>query len=1198
MVVVGKPKGSFAAGKVRSRHHVGPVRRIGAPLLLVLIVAAAWLYHRQTRPEQVWARARDYLARLTGGEVSIGRARFSLFEGVRLSQVCVSLAPDSGFLPEPSRARDREVFRVDELHLRTSILRALVGRPLIDQIIASNAVFTLVRRTHDGKYNWQELLTGRAARAPTRDMPLPELRLRDVRIRLCTLDEEGLTDLDNVELNVLARPVSATAATYAVRWRQLGKENKRGVAHVRLDRPGFDAGTGGLPTLSVESVLAAMPGNVAAFSRWLSLLDLRGRLGVDALTISQTEPDKAFVRLDGLSLSIPLDESERDLPADQRLVRLDNVNGGILWTERQLKADVEGDLNGQPARMSATFHVPPGRQITWAEVGFDADLIIDKVELPPLTDDPSDRASALIRRFQPLHYLYDRYNPRGCFGVSLTLHRDPQTDSKVQLEQCVVTAKGAEAMYAKFPVPANDLHGSVCFTPGGVTIRDMTGHYGPATFIVNGTVTEILPTTGVDVVIEGHNVPLDETIRAALQPKYQRLWARFSPEGSVNTRTHLFRQHRETEPSAPFQTDVDIEFLGVKACFADLPYPLEDVRGRVVSGPDGTRIEGLTSRRGPTRLSAQGIVRPPDAAGKSVLDLDLNVEDLLVDSAFVDSLPAHVRDALRRFDLSGRVNCSGDIRTQTETGRIVFDVQGDLVDGTARPEYIPLGLESVEGHFRARPDRVDLDRWRGRHGAAVVEADGTFWLGGAPGEGGRPWRVRCDAVQLDEELRNALPADFLRVWDEVGATGRIDVEFMYDESRPDPNEAYQAVITAHELGVRLKRFPWLLEDVTGQVIVTPTQVELHDVRGRHEDAKIRLRGLYDRPTGVAQCSLRAENVSLDEPLRQAVPWRVRRSWNVIQPSGRVGFQLDRLLRHVDADGRVSWSCDGAIDLSGVSLESGIAVKDAYGRLEGGGLFGPEAVWSLDGELALDRATVKDHALSELRCHVTKAKEPAVLDFADVTATVHGGRAMGQVQVDLDSGGGYDFSLVAQDMSLRPFLAAVAGANQVPKTMHGRVQGKLYYTARFDEPDRGRGGGELSVSGGNIFGTPLMLSVLGALNPIPPVGDYQDAALRFYLSRHQLDLHTIEIRDQSLVMTGSGVMNLPAKTLNVVLLVGEPTEENSPFTALPEFIQGALRELVEIRIVGQAAKPDIQARPLRGLDGAVRILTETRKGFHR
>ncbi|GAG44393.1 unnamed protein product, partial [marine sediment metagenome] len=119
--------------------------------------------------------------------------------------------------------------------------------------------------------------------------------------------------------------------------------------------------------------------------------------------------------------------------------------------------------------------------------------------------------------------------------------------------------------------------------------------------------------------------------------------------------------------------------------------------------------------------------------------------------------------------------------------------------------------------------------------------------------------------------------------------------------------------------------------------------------------------------------------------------------------------------------------------------------------------------------------------------------------------------------------------------------------------------------------------------------------LSVLDPIPPVGHYQDAGLRFYVSRRQLELHSIEIRDRSLAMSGSGTLSLPAKNLNVTLVVGEPTDKSSPLTAIPEFIQGALQELVEIRIVGDPARPRVEARPLRGLDEAVRILTESRKG---
>ena len=77
-----------------------------------------------------------------------------------------------------------------------------------------------------------------------------------------------------------------------------------------------------------------------------------------------------------------------------------------------------------------------------------------------------------------------------------------------------------------------------------------------------------------------------------------------------------------------------------------------------------------------------------------------------------------------------------------------------------------------------------------------------------------------------------------------------------------------------------------------------------------------------------------------------------------------------------------------------------------------------------------------------------------------------------------------------------------------------------------------------------------------------------------------------------------VITLLGRTLNVVLLAGQPPERSTPLTALQEFVQGALQELVEIRIVGDLDNPSIQTRPLRGIDEALRIMTESRKDFPR
>jgi hypothetical protein len=206
--------------------------------------------------------------------------------------------------------------------------------------------------------------------------------------------------------------------------------------------------------------------------------------------------------------------------------------------------------------------------------------------------------------------------------------------------------------------------------------------------------------------------------------------------------------------------------------------------------------------------------------------------------------------------------------------------------------------------------------------------------------------------------------------------------------------------------------------------------------------------------------------------------------------------------------------------------------------------------------------------------------------------------VGRVIVRLGDNGGYEFSMLAQDMALGPFLEALSGSAATSRPMYGRVQCRMFFDAEFDRAGEARGGGEIRISGGALFKVPLMLSVLRVLDPFPAVGDYQDAEITFFIDHREVNMQSIAIRDRFLVLTGTGTMSMGGSNVNVVLLAGEPPERSSPLTALQEFVQGALQELVEVRIVGDLDNPSIKTRPLRGIDEALRIMTESRKDFSR
>lgn len=177
----------------RKRHwrYVSPHRRSAGVVLLALLtvgVAAYWvvprIVNRWTRTE-----AAAYLRSITGGQVRIKSARFSLFGGIEIGGVRID-APDS--LP------GEHLFEAETVILRHRPWSLLTeGRLEPTEIVCLGSTVTPGFDTEKGRFTFQELLSqARRPRTPDGEAPqkglLPVISFRDVCLRV--LDHQKLLD--------------------------------------------------------------------------------------------------------------------------------------------------------------------------------------------------------------------------------------------------------------------------------------------------------------------------------------------------------------------------------------------------------------------------------------------------------------------------------------------------------------------------------------------------------------------------------------------------------------------------------------------------------------------------------------------------------------------------------------------------------------------------------------------------------------------------------------------------------------------------------------------------------------------------------------------------------------------------------------------------------------------------------------------
>ena len=119
--------------------------------------------------------AGSYLSDLLGGDVEIGQASLSIFEGLRLDNVTLRI--------DKSNRADSTIFHADTFLIRYNPYELLAGRLAATQIVAIEPKVMLVEDPESNQWNYQRMWAAHLARQkqspgkPGGNLALPQIIL-------------------------------------------------------------------------------------------------------------------------------------------------------------------------------------------------------------------------------------------------------------------------------------------------------------------------------------------------------------------------------------------------------------------------------------------------------------------------------------------------------------------------------------------------------------------------------------------------------------------------------------------------------------------------------------------------------------------------------------------------------------------------------------------------------------------------------------------------------------------------------------------------------------------------------------------------------------------------------------------------------------------------------------------------------------
>ncbi len=1156
----------------RQWKYVSPRRRVVGLLVLALILLllyAGWYF---THDSRIRRQAKLALEGLTGADVDVDAAQFSFFEGVRLQNVRVRIREDNAPF---------HFFTAREVVLRYEPWTLLTKRTLEPtEIVCIEPVVNLEHDEDTGVSNAERLFRQAASRTDGQRLDqLPLIQLTDGLLRSRVKQGRQRSIVTEERIDCTFRPTSPHSYNVTVRgphgtqnesiWAEFGLD----LARARLTDVEF---------IGTSRLFMLLP---PRYHDWLDRYEVAGDF--ELLDEGYTDPDRDRyeIALRGFSLRLPEDEGE---------LALENVTGRLRFSpEGVVLEDIRGVV---PQAGGARFELQGEYGGLTQDSPFMVTVTIHDFSLPDVAEGQIGEIVDFMRR---------HFQPQGKASLSLKYQRMADGDFAADGE---IRPQGLTMTPDWFPVQVTDVTGRVTFDEQENYVVDLAMQRPggePGQLRATGTVRHPGPDrrSVYDITVRGRDVPLDADLREALPERFRGMWDRFSPAGVANARVRAYKPSLDE----PMGLDVDLLLTGkASARYKNFPYPLRNLTGRIELRGDRVAIPLVESERGKTLVQIRGTA---DGLGgdASTVAINIDARRVMLDEALREALPERARQFVEDFHARGQAR-RVTARISGQPGQPVrHDVTAELADVAFRSEAFDYPVTGAAGELRVTPEEVQLQELTGHHGEATVRVDATVSLD----EDAPTYLATLHAqnVALDEAFYEALPETVQDTWQQLNPGGRADLKLNLADSDGDGqlDEDYRLVLTARDMSILCRDFPYPFRGITGRAVATPGRIVLEDLEAHHDRMTARLSGTISTqgPRDQMVLSASIEEMTIDQTLLDAIPADLVPLVDRFREGGRMNAEISKLsitrgrsaVRNdgdepatlseaVPAAGPKSdlqWVAEGSLAFRDVNFDIGFGDRALTGVVAGkagqrNGQLG------LNAKVRLETIELGQREIKDVRGVVMKLPDSDVLRIDDIEGRAHDGVVVGQASIRLDDPVTYKLSIEFEDVDLAKLFNAGEPDKSKWMDVKGRVAGPLVFSASAGENPTRQAVGELVIRDAKLYELPVILGALQIIYlQLPGEGAFNAGTVKYSLRDDTLTFQEIYLTGKSISVLGSGTYDLQNDALKLTFLTGPPGKLQRLDELTEDVLRALSNTLVEIRVSGPLKNPKMDTVPLSPLE---------------
>lgn len=1179
-----------------------------------LLAVLVGLYAYFTHPSRLRAQVLRILEAVPGVQVTLGDVAFSPWSGLELAdlELRAALGGSGGSAEETDR---HSCLRIGHARLTCQLAAILAGRLRLGEIHLQAVEAQLVCRADGATPGAALHLEGEESISRwARNWPVtpPQLRIERADLQVWLVQPEGERLLRRDLVSATGEP---TGDSYEIKLESPAADRGRlAVLRWNHQRSELAAET------DYVNLAVATPFMPAALRNGCRELGLRGEVRAEQVvlvriagppeTTGGASPAPGGFRLRQIALrgrqlraTFPVEEAPPGVPAAGARERflsltdadvavdaggLDQVDGGHISVQGA------GKLNDAPAEFRLVARVNSRERAAFRVEDLDAfECRVRGLSLPTADSHP---AFVRSRRLPgPVRAVFKDYHPSGRVNVAVYGTRAVPAQG-----QAAGTAEGsvggdrplewhgeAELLHARgrcerFPYDFSDVCGRVRFSDEGVRLEGLTARHGSAVVRGEGLVYSTRPNAGFELRFRGMNVPLDADLYAALPENYQRLWQSAAPVGLCDVDVDLRRPDGPPVGEAlPTEADIQARLLA-GSLLIEPGRRLQAADGALSIAHGVMTIHDLHGYLDGAAVRVAGHLRgdrQPPSTNVTIEAADVSVERGA-------RIPLH-RAGSTEFRFLGRADVWGHLRQDAPDAAREADYVARIKDGHLQSLDPGRQWEQCEGWIRAVDGRQEVLALAARQAQARLLVGGQLENEGV--EAPLALDARIADVAIEQLPSQVVPERWRRAADALGLSGRGEVYARFRPQTGDDGTSRQTLdLRLSAARMRPSALPLDFDAAELHGRIREDEIEITSATAAYgSQGRVQGSGRWEWSEGDARGEFRllAADVDLTAEVIEALPAPAARALRKLDPRGRAQVVFDRVL--VVGRDRRSWEFVGRIGLESGELQLGLPLGGLRGQLEGRASVSAAGALDLAARLSVAEGLLAGRPIHGWEGRVRKQPDDRWVRLEGLHGRLGGGDALAAVNLDPETSE-YELSLTLQNVRLAELLPA--RPSEGGRERRGTVAGNMYLRGQAGRPESRAGGGYVRLSGASFLHTPILSQVAEVRRrENRPTNDALDAVdVRFAWQGARLEMTRMDVQGRNLRLVGYGSWNIDSDALDLTL-VGAHPKDWPRIAVVTDVLEAAGQELVQYRVRGTTAAPQVTAEPLYRLSETLRAL---------